>query len=200
MIEERRHSRYGLRGVRIGEASHPGPRLLRRYPGGFRRVHDVSSDEEPLIPSGRNVVPRLSGVDSTIPATPRALVQVGRELSPAVTEAETVFPPPTPEVSREQGDVFQTGVTVVDMSSNDTDQEEVGGGLRGNRFAALSEAGDGGQHSGHRGRFPARRSVGLGLTTRGGRFTQPRVGSRHGEHRGNVRCGSSRCCRTHSCP
>ena len=126
MIEERRHSRYGLRGVRIGEASHPGPRLLRRYPGGFCRVHDVSSDEEPLIPSSRNVVPRLSGVDSTIPATPRALVQVGRELSPAVTEAETVLPPPTPEVSREQGDVFQTGVTVVDMSSNDTDQEEVG--------------------------------------------------------------------------
>ena len=72
MIEERIHSRYGLRGVRTGGASHPGPRLLRRYPGGVRRVHDVSSDEEPLIPSGRNVVPRLSGVDSTIPATPRA--------------------------------------------------------------------------------------------------------------------------------
>ena len=45
------------------------------------------------------------------------------------------------------------------MSSNDTDQGEVGGGLRGNRFAALSEAGDDGQHSGHRGRPPARRRL-----------------------------------------
>ena len=62
-------------------------------------MHDVSSDEEPLIPSGRNVVPWLSGGDSTIPATRRALVQAGRELSPAVTEAETVLVPITPEVS-----------------------------------------------------------------------------------------------------
>ena len=62
-------------------------------------MHDISSDEEPLIFSGRNVVPRLSGVDSTIPGTPRALVQAGRELSPAVTEAEIAHVPPTPEVS-----------------------------------------------------------------------------------------------------
>ena len=99
LIEERIRSRYGLRGVRIGEASHPGPQLLRQYPGGARRVHDISSDEEPLISSGRNVVPRLSGVDSTITATPRALVQAGRELSPAATEVEIVPVPPTPEVS-----------------------------------------------------------------------------------------------------
>ena len=44
--------------------------------------------------SGRYVVPRLSGVDSTIPATSRALVQAGRELSPAVTEAEIAPVPP----------------------------------------------------------------------------------------------------------
>ena len=31
--------------------------------------------------------------------------------------------------------------------------------MRGNRFAALSEAGDDGQHSGHRGRPPARRRL-----------------------------------------
>ena len=36
------------------------------------------------------------------------------------------------------------------LSSNDT---------RGNRFAALSEAGGDGQHFGHRGRFPARRRL-----------------------------------------
>ena len=161
LTKERSRSRYGLRGVRIGEASHQGPRLLRRYPG-VQRVHDISSDEKPLIPSGRNVVPRLSGVDSTIPATPRALVEAGRELSPAVTEKEIVPVPPTPKVSRAvlvsgvQGDVFQTGVTVVDTSSNDTDQEEVGGRMRGNRFA-LREAGDDGQHFGDRGRPPAKR-------------------------------------------
>ena len=57
--------------------------------------------------------------------------------------------PPTPEVSSAvlvsgvQGDVFQT---------NDTDQEEVGGRMRGNRFAAISEAGDERHHFGHRGR------------------------------------------------
>ena len=34
----------------------------------------------------------------------------------------------------------------MDMSSNDTDQEEVGGRMRGNKFAAHSEAWDDGQH------------------------------------------------------
>ena len=48
-------ARYGLRGERIGEASNPGPRLLRSYRRGTRAV-DISSDEEPFF---RNVVPRL---------------------------------------------------------------------------------------------------------------------------------------------
>ena len=62
-----------------------------------RPTQGISSDEEPLIPSGRNVVPRLSGaefagdvshsqnVQSTVPAIPGALVDAGRDWSPAVT-------------------------------------------------------------------------------------------------------------------
>ena len=61
-----RYARYGLRGVRVGEASHPGPQ--------GRRTQDISDevldnlerelrlDDEPLVRSaeGRNVVPRIS--------------------------------------------------------------------------------------------------------------------------------------------
>ena len=55
----------GLRGLRIGEASHPGPRLLRRYRGSRRGVVVTSSDDDdaPLLSEGlrRNVVPRVAG-------------------------------------------------------------------------------------------------------------------------------------------
>ena len=48
-----RSSRYGLRGVRIGEASHPGPprtlRRLRSTSTSHTQI-EVSSDDEPLIP------------------------------------------------------------------------------------------------------------------------------------------------------
>ena len=40
-----RHSRYGLRGARVGEASNPGPRLFRRYPGARGAATLVDSDE-----------------------------------------------------------------------------------------------------------------------------------------------------------
>ena len=85
------HVRNGLRGVRVGEASHPGPALLRR----LRRRRDVpfeiSSDEEPLVRGiARNVVPRVDGLESvidatqvslaTVPATQTALVEAGIEL------------------------------------------------------------------------------------------------------------------------
>ena len=85
------HARYGLRGVRVGEASHRGPPLLRR----FRRRQDVlfeiSSDEEPVVRGiARNVVPRAAGMESvadatpietsltTVPATQTALVEAGK--------------------------------------------------------------------------------------------------------------------------
>ena len=102
------------------------------------RVHDISSDEEPLVPSSRNVVPRLSGVDSTIPATSRTLVQAGRELSPAVTEIGFAPDPPTP-----------VRMTQIRKSSE--------AGCVG--FAALSDARDDGQHLGRRGQPPARRRL-----------------------------------------
>ena len=47
-------------------------------------MHDISSDEEPLIPSGRNVVPRLSGAEfawGRFPvhrmSSPQTLVEAG---------------------------------------------------------------------------------------------------------------------------
>ena len=52
--------------MRVREASHPGPRLLL---GGFRVFEIVSSDEEPLLASYRNVVPRVSSATSVADAT-----------------------------------------------------------------------------------------------------------------------------------
>ena len=73
---ERIHSRYGLslRGV-------PGPDCC----ADILRIHDISSDEEPLIPSGRNVVSRLSGVQSVQSTVPVTVSEVGRHGSSAVT-------------------------------------------------------------------------------------------------------------------
>ena len=74
-----RNARYGLRGVRVGEASNPGPPQSRIRP----RVdvaediiasleHDlthIDSDDEPLA---RNVVPRLcpNVLDSVVSTAP----------------------------------------------------------------------------------------------------------------------------------
>ena len=57
-----------------------------------------------------------------------------------------------------------------------------------------------GQPLGHGGQHPARRRL-VG-TTRGNQLNawrRPRVGCRHGEQRGDVRRGTSRCCGTHNC-
>ena len=62
-----RDARYGLRGIRVGEASNPGPTRRIRDPSKAiidsleRELTMVDSDEEPLVrPSvGRNVIPRL---------------------------------------------------------------------------------------------------------------------------------------------
>ena len=55
----------GLLGVRIGEASHPGPRARVKH---HRRVVS-SSDDEPLVrPNiGRDVIPRTAPVSGTLP-------------------------------------------------------------------------------------------------------------------------------------
>ena len=79
--------------MRVGEASHPG--LLRRCPGGARRVRYISSDEEPLIPSGRNVVPRLSSAESVVDISPSQNFQSTAPATPgAVVEAGTWVDPP----------------------------------------------------------------------------------------------------------
>ena len=70
-------SRYGLRGVRVGEASNPGPSRERSPSDILCRLETVltkldSSDEEPLVrlASGRNVARRVSVTDHTIPPSP----------------------------------------------------------------------------------------------------------------------------------
>ena len=94
-------TKWGFRGVRVGEASHPGPSVAAR------RGQDSTSDDEPLVrPNvGRDVVPRRhrddvdvaspgcmetlldgleeylavrnSDVSATVPATPGALAVAG---------------------------------------------------------------------------------------------------------------------------
>ena len=182
--ESRIRSQYGLRGARVGERSHPGPRLLRRYPGGrARRV---------LIPCGRNVVLRLSGVDSSPNAQGKKFRRAGSCGQPWPKQDLPLFHPrhvrsfrwsislrfPAQSqllACKEQ--FFRQGSqswTQVQM----TGQEELGGEMRGNRFAALSDTGDEGQ-------FPVTEvkpqldRVCLGLTTQGLNARQrPRVGSR----------------------
>ena len=82
-------SRYGLRGDRVGEASHPGPRMSRR---GVRRL--VSSDEEPLMSAGRDVARVCTTqiddassrmIPSTVPA-PAMLARVVGECSPCPSD------------------------------------------------------------------------------------------------------------------
>ena len=66
------NARYGFRGERVGEASHPGPPLLRRLRSGRGRVvpADISSDEKPLVRHvHRHVVPRIAGVASVADVT-----------------------------------------------------------------------------------------------------------------------------------
>ena len=80
-------ARYGLRGDRVGEASHPGPQVSQ---GGVRRL--VSSDDEPLVSVARNMVARVCTtqiddessrmIPSTVPATPVTLAGVTGERAP----------------------------------------------------------------------------------------------------------------------
>ena len=84
-------ARYGLRGVRIGEASHPGPPVLRRLRRRRSVPVEISSDEEPLMRYiTRNVFPQVDGVETerdasqseiseTVPASQTALHEAGRQ-------------------------------------------------------------------------------------------------------------------------
>ena len=54
--KSRAHSRYGLRGVRVGEAS-----TLNFAASGAHRVHDVSPDGEPSVASGKKRGPTVVG-------------------------------------------------------------------------------------------------------------------------------------------
>ena len=89
-------ARYGLWGVRVGEASNPGPPSLRRYRRGRHAFVLDSSDEEQLV-CNRNVVPRVFGADSvadgmhvetsqesraTVVPSDSALAVAGREFFP----------------------------------------------------------------------------------------------------------------------
>ena len=103
------HSRYGLRGVRLGEASNPGPpgRHIRdsaeeTLDNLERELTLVESDDEPLVrpTTGRKVVPRISAGEpilvqsdslATVPASPRALQGVARRC-----EVPDVAPPTVP--------------------------------------------------------------------------------------------------------
>ena len=93
MTNVHRHSRYGLRGARVGEASNPGPRLLRRHPGARGAARTlVDSDEEPLLHASRTISVSHS-VLSTVPASHDALCETGRRFPPVVatflTEADS---------------------------------------------------------------------------------------------------------------
>ena len=63
-------------------------------------MHDISSDEEPLIPSGRNVVPRLfawdvsrsQNVQSTVPGTPGTIVEAGSAGCTLVDPPDSLVP------------------------------------------------------------------------------------------------------------
>ena len=96
-----RSARYGLRGVRVGEASNPGPvhtRQARKFQRSIPVTQvDVSSDDEVLDrPNrGRHVVPRTnSEVPTTVPASSYALVAAG-----LCSECE--FPVGIPRVAEE---------------------------------------------------------------------------------------------------
>ena len=76
-----RNSRHGLRDIRVGEASHPGPHGRRTWDVSDevldnleRELRLIESYNEPLVrsTSGRNVVPRISSgaIGESLPQCP----------------------------------------------------------------------------------------------------------------------------------
>ena len=102
-----RNSRYGLRGVRLGEAS-PGRRTRDMSDEVLdnleRELRLIESDDEPLVrPTvGRNVVPRISSGEAigeslaTVPASPVALEASGRSCAEVVRILDEGVPSTVP--------------------------------------------------------------------------------------------------------
>ena len=86
---ERRDALYGHRGVRVGEASHPGPPLLRRLRSGRSRgVRADISSEEPLVRHiQRHVVPRIAGVASVAEENDISDVEDHSAVSPTLLDS-----------------------------------------------------------------------------------------------------------------
>ena len=141
-----RNSWYGFRGVRLGEASNPGP------PG--QRVRDsaeevldslereltlIESDDEPLVraATGRNVVPRIHAREpsvvhsdslATVPASPRALQGVARCEVPDVAPPTVPALPPLPTwVDRDLDESSSVHSESCWGGIEDRNDEEVGG-------------------------------------------------------------------------
>ena len=108
------NSRYGLRGVRVGEASHPGPASKRRRTHTLRALEDIDSeDEQPLVRSVSvplDVVkalerdlceqcpdPATTQLSSTVPASSGAVREVHQDgvvpprVGPRFSGRHTIF-------------------------------------------------------------------------------------------------------------
>ena len=111
---------WGYRGVRVGEASHPGPRLLRRYPrgrGGAPTI--VDSDEEPLFHARDTIA---VSQPSTFPASHGALMVADRGFPP-LTEVESEASDPEERVDSVDDSLQhdlegRTPSPIVDLSSS----------------------------------------------------------------------------------
>ena len=121
----RRHSRYGLRGVRVGDRDCPAD--CPRARGVARTV--VDSDEEPLFHASETIAVSQSEVaPSTIPASHDAVIVAGRRFPPFVptflTEADSDDNDDSdqdcwPEVVSDQVDTNDELDSVVDALQHD---------------------------------------------------------------------------------
>ena len=117
-----RDARYGLRGVRVGEASNPGPPRRIRDPSEAiidsleRELIMVDSDEEPLVHPvvGRSVIPKLI---PTVPSKQCVRVVEASHPGPLDTQLDSTAGLTCTE---ERGSAFQ-GCEVVAMNVGDSD-------------------------------------------------------------------------------
>ena len=144
---------WGYRGVRVGEASNPGPAVTHQGSRLLRSTQiDVSSDEEPLVrPNfGRHVVARRiieEDVPSTVPATPVSLAQRERPLflSSDAIDVEEHAPAPAElarTTLRDDSDADEEVVerchTLPTQPASAAALRGLGRGLESNRFFSLA--------------------------------------------------------------
>ena len=131
------NARYGLRGVRVGEASNPGPVQTRQARRSQTLIPvaqvDVSSEEEVLVrPNrGRHVVPRIHGeVPATVPASSDALLAAGllcefpavatpRVLTSCTAREPESTAPASPSALVEAGRAVNVPPTILDALEED---------------------------------------------------------------------------------